>query len=278
MAPIDVVRNITLRDIIKRDNLFQAKRSFEKRAKLEVKLIKKTNYAIGRTSWDYSNVIAINPHIKYLEGQETLRGSFYQSHWDINNIKKYTLFCSQASYPIKGIHFAIEALNIVKRKYPNVKLYIAGVNILNDKLKLSGYGKYIKNLIKRYQVQDNIEFTGLLTEEQMKDKLLKTHVFILPSTIENSSNSLGEAMLLGMPCIASNTGGTMDMLEHKKEGLLYPYTEPAMLAEYISQYFENEELCLKYGKNAREKALNRHNPQKNSKQIMEVYKEVLGVK
>ena len=47
-----------------------------------------------------------------------------------------------------------------------------------------------------------------------------------------------------MPCVASNTGGTMDILEHKKEGFLYTYTEPAILAEYISRYFENNELCL----------------------------------
>lgn len=80
----------------------------------------------------------------------------------------------------------------------------------------------------------------------MLERLLKTHVFLLPSAIENSSNSLGEAMLLGMPCVASNSGGTQDILEHKKEGYLYPYTEPAMCAEYISKIFENDELACKF--------------------------------
>lgn len=80
-------------------------------------------------------------------------------------------------------------------------------------------------------------FTGILSEEKMIEQYLKSNVFVLPSVIENSSNSLGEAMLLGMPCVATNTGGTMDILEHKKEGFLYPYTEPAMCADYISRYF-----------------------------------------
>ena len=99
-------------------------------------------------------------------------------------------------------------------------------------------------MIEKYELGKNIEFTGLLNENQMIERLLKTNVFILPSAIENSSNSLGEAMLLGLPCIASNTGGTMDILKHKEEGLLYPYTEPAILAEYIGRFFENDELCI----------------------------------
>lgn len=75
--------------------------------------------------------------------------------------------------------------------------------------------------------------------------------------------------------MASNTGGTMDILKHEKEGMLYPYIESAMLAEYISNFFESDELCIKYGKEARKTALDRHNPEKNVRQIMEVYKKIL---
>ena len=79
-----------------------------------------------------------------------------------------------------------------------------------------------------------------------------------------------------MPCVASNTGGTMDILENKKEGLIYPYTEPAVLAEYISRYFENDELCLKYGKNARKTAIKRHNQKENLKNMIEIYSNIMG--
>ena len=128
----DILKNITFRDIIKRDSLFQARKKFEKRGKLEVGLIEKASNIIGRTTWDYSNTKAINPNVKYYKGEETLRSSFYNMEWDINHIERHTLFCSQASYPIKGIHFAIEALKIVKERYPDVKLYIAGNNIFKS--------------------------------------------------------------------------------------------------------------------------------------------------
>lgn len=116
---------------------------------------------------------------------------------------------------------------------------------------------------------------GLLDEEKIAERMLKSNVFVLPSVMENSSNSLGEAMLLGVPCVATNTGGTMDMLEHGKEGFLYPYTEPAVLAEYITQLFENNELCKEFGIKSRECALNRHNKENNVNEIIKVYKEML---
>jgi len=78
-----------------------------------------------------------------------------------------------------------------------------------------------------------------------------------------------------MPCVASNTGGTMDILKHKEEGFLYPYNDSAMLAEYISKYFENDELCLEYGKNAQQTALKRHNAKENLANMVKIYKDII---
>ena len=70
----------------------------------------------------------------------------------------------------------------------------------------------------------------MLSEQQMLDYLLKSNVFVQTSSIENSTNSLGEAMLIGMPCVASNVGGTSDMLKDKNEGYLYPFGDYNLLA------------------------------------------------
>lgn len=276
----DIIKNITFRDIARRDTLINARKRFIKRGINEKEIIKKSNAILGRTTWDYANCKAINSNLNYYISNETLRNEFYNKTWNIDNIEKHTIFASQGSYPIKGLHYAIEAINILKYQYPDIKLYVAGSNIiqqdtLKQRIKLSGYAKYLIKLIKKYDLENNIIFLGTLNENEMVDKLLKSNVFVSPSAIENSSNSLGEAMLIGMPCVASNTGGTMDILEHKEEGFLYPYTEPAMLAEYISKYFENPNLCTEYGKNAKKKALERHNAEKNVERIVEIYKELV---
>lgn len=272
----DIIKNITVRDVLRQDNIIQAKKRFVQRGKNEIEILKKANSVLGRTNWDYANVKAINPNIKYYCANETLRREFYDKEWDITNVEKHTLFTTQASYPIKGIHHLFETVYLLKKQYPNIKLYIAGENIISrGRIRRNGYAKYLEKLIRKYHIQENIIYTGILNVNQMKDRLLKTHVFVLPSAIENSSNSLGEAMMLGMPCVATNTGGTMDMLEHKKEGFLYSYTEPEVCAEYITQYFEDEQLAVEYGKNARETALVRHNPEKNGETILKIYEDMI---
>lgn len=67
----------------------------------------------------------------------------------------------------------------------------------------------------------------------------------------------------------------MDILEHKKEGFIYSYTECAVLAEYISRYFEDESLCLEYGRNAKHTAIKRHNSQENVNKIIKIYEEII---
>ena len=280
MAKSDIIKNITIRDIIKKDNIFEQKNKFKIRGQNEVEMLKRAKAVIGRTTWDFANTKAINPKLKYYVGNETIRESFYKNKWDIHNIEKDTIFCSQAGYPIKGFHIFIEAVNILKRENPNIKVYVAGNNILDNKtikkkIKRTGYAKYICTLIKKYNLQDQIIFLGVLEEKEILNRLLKTNVFVLPSVIENSSNSLAEAMLLGMPCVATNTGGTMDILEHKKEGFLYPYTEPAICAEYINRFLNDDRLCIEYGKNARDRALVRHNPEKNVRDIIDIYHDVM---
>lgn len=281
MSNKDIIKNITFRDIVKRDNLFQQKNKFIKRGIYEKELINRCNYIIGRTDWDHYNSKAINSNAKYYCLPEIVRKEFYKNEWKINNIERNSIYLSQGSYPIKGLHVLLKAIKIVKNAYPSVKLYISGINIVqNDsivnKIKLSGYGSYIKSLIKNYKLQDNIVFTGVLSEKQVIEKLLKTHIVIVPSVIENESNSLTEAHLLSMPTIAAFSGGMTDRIIHKETGFLYPFSEPAMCAGYIMEYLSDDELAIKYGKAAKEKALIRNNPENNKETLIKIYNEILG--
>lgn len=277
----DIIKNITIRDIIRCDNILQAKRKFALRGINEKQIINNCDAIVGRTDWDYSNCLEINKNMIYYKCNETLRDSFYTGKWDISKINRHQVFFSQASYPIKGFHIFLEALSIIKRKYDDVKVIVAGQNILDKssfktKLKRTGYSKYLESLINKHKLQKNVEFVGILNEKEMKEKMLESNVFVQASVIENSPNSLGEAMLLSIPCVASNVGGTSNLLENGKEGFLYPYTEPAMLAYYIMKIFEDDELAVSLGNEAHKHASLTHDKINNCQDMIDIYNKIVS--
>lgn len=278
--PEKVQRRFTIRDFIKQDNIRQQQQKFAKRGLLEIKALQSVNHVIGRTSWDKACSIQINPELNYYHCNETLRNEFYKYTWNIEKCDQYTIFLSQGSYPIKGLHFMLEAMLIILKKYPNVKLFVGGhditqTNNIKQKLKISSYGKYIKDFIENHKLRNKIIFTGVLDEKDMCQRYLKSHVFVCPSSIENSPNSLGEAMILGVPSIASDVGGVADLLMNKKEGFIYQMDAPYMLAHYICEIFENKELALELSNNARVRAMKTHNRSENTNKMIEIYETIV---
>ena len=140
---------------------------------------------------------------------------------------------------------------------------------------MSSYQLFIRNIVKKYKLSSYITFLGELSESQMCQAYLNAHVFVSPSTIENSPNSLGEAMLLGMPCVSSHVGGVANMMVHGKEGFLYPADEPYMLAYYVCQLFSNDELAQTVAEAAHLHALKTHDRNQNLHQLLRIYEEVI---
>lgn len=278
--PFKAIYGFTFRNLLRKDNVVGLRKLFAKRGKNEIEALKKTKHIIGRTTWDKACTLQINPMANYYFCNETLREEFYKHQWDINKCEKYSLFVSQGQYPIKGLHYVLEAMPIILKRFPCAKLYVAGKNIvksdtIKDKLFMTYYGKYIKKIIKKLNLEKNIIFTGPLDEKQMCELYLKSHVFVCPSSIENSPNSLGEAMILGVPCVASYVGGIPDMLKHEEEGFLYQADAPYMLAHYVCEIFENKDLALKFSKAARERALMTHDIKNNTARLIEIYNNIL---
>lgn len=276
MSRADVYRNMTLRDII-RGSILKGQKSFKHRAVYEIEMLKMAKHVIGRTSWDRARVWAINPNAEYHFCNETLRQEFYEGDkWRYNECNKHTIFLSQAGYPIKGLHQVLKAMPLVLRHYPDAQIRVAGTDItksatLVEKLRLSGYGKYIKSLIKKYALEGKVTFTGNLNGKQMKQEYLRANVFVCPSSIENSPNSLGEAQILGTPCIASYVGGIMDMMRDN-ENNLYRFEEIEMLAEKVCRVFADEDKQV----DMHIVAAKRHSSSLNCNNLLLIYKDIIN--
>lgn len=278
----DILKNITIRNIIFHDSVWGQKIKFEKRGEYEQKALKYAKNVIGRTLWDKVHSESINPCLKYYHLDELIRPEFYRSEkWSFRDCDKHTIFISQCSYPIKGLHIALKALELVKRKYPEVKLRIAGKPFLNkksirEKLSFSGYAKYIQKLIKSLGLTNNIEFTGVLDANKMVDEYLKANVYICPSAIENSPNSMCEAQLLGVPSILSFCGGIPEMTNFGESAYLYRFEEYEMLAYYICNAFSSDLEIEKKRIRGIEISENRHNTNKIIQELIGIYKNISG--
>lgn len=279
--PEKVCRHSTFRDLIKRDNLCQQQQKFAMRGTWEVETIRSTQHVLGRTDWDRACTAKINPDVTYHHIGEGLRDSFYHNTWNLDTCTRHTIFASQALYPLKGIHFLLEAIGHLKESYPDIRLYVTGKNkvfgtTFMEKLKVSSYNQYLHSLIRKYQLEEHVMFLGPADEEGMCRQYLKSHIFVSPSSIENSPNSVGEAMLLGMPVVCSDVGGVSSILENEKEGLLYaPYTSVEALESAIRRIFEEDELALRLGHNAKQRALQNYDRDVICKELLKVYKQIL---
>ena len=281
-----IVRRNTLRDILRYDGLEAQKLKFSIRSQNEIIALMSAGHITGRTSFDRGYTEKWAKKAKYHFMNESLRSEFYEGRWEYECAKAHTVFLCQANYPIKGMHYVLKALPALIAKYPDIKIRVAGDSItsrktLKDKLKLSGYGKYLLGLEKMIQketgVAPDITYLGKLTTEDMRREYLSAGLFLCPSTMENSPNSLGEAMLLGMPCVAANVGGIPDIIKDGEEGILYEGGNIEALENAIEEMFEKSPDELKaFGEQASKRAREDHDRDNNLKTLIKIYKDITG--
>lgn len=283
LTSIDLLQTVALRDLVHPTKTWLpfARHNMARRGKWEKKAILQLDHVIGRTSWDRAHVLAIHPEISYHFCNETLREKFYTADkWQYGSCEKHTIFASNPSYPLKGVHQLIKALVLVVRRYPDAKLKIAGNDIIHlssikEYLRLPGYSLYLRRLIKKLHLEQHILFLGNLSAEQMVEEFQKAHCFILPSSIENSSNTLGEAQLLGVPSIASYAGGNPDMIDDGVDGYLYRFDEVEMLAQKIMNIWQKGSDITSVSNRAIGIAEKRHCREGNGERLLAIYREIV---
>jgi len=241
------------------------------RRERELRYLQNAKYILGRTFWDREITQAINPNRKYYVVNEILRSPFFNARWIKTQFSDKIIIVSTISIGIyKGYETLLEAANILK-KYSN----------LNFEWQIIGYNKNHKcaNIIHKMTRLNpdkcNIKFLGLKSAEEMADILTKADIYCHVSHIENSPNSVCEAMIIGLPIIATFAGGTASLIENEKEGKLIQDGDPFILAGAIYDYISNFKMAQTYGLNARKRALARHTPQSVGDELMNAYKEIL---
>ena len=277
--PTAVCKKETFRDWLKKDNILKQQEKFVMRGENEKAALSLTGNVAGRTEWDKQILEKRAKDAKYFKWNETLRSNFYGKEWSPEKCEKHSIFVSQGNYTIKGLHFALQAMPEILKKFPDAKMYVAGDKItayssLKDKIKIGTYGQYLLKLISENGLREKVVFLGKQDAEEMCGQFLKSHVFLSASLIENSANSVGEAMLMGVPVVSSEVGGVPSLFEGEKEGLFYPVEDTKKLAQQIIRIFENDDLAERLSVAAKQRAAVTHHPETNYERLLEIYHEI----
>lgn len=302
--PEKAIRKVTFRDNLRRDSLVEQQQKFVKRGVMEKEAIKLAGNITGRTEWDRLFTKKLNNSCRYFNMNEILRPEFYQGQWEPEKCTPHSIFISQGDYPLKGLHYMLTAMPDILARYPDAMLYVAGDIMVNyqtlkQKLKISAYGKYLRRLMKENSLFNKVKFVGRLNSVQMRDMYLSSSLFVCCSSLENSPNSLGEAMLLGMPCVTADVGGIPSLFVDGEDGIMYEgyrigktqknskgnlneenekqlKAVSKRLANAVIEMWKNPEKQAEYCKNARKHAAKTHRPERNYRKLMEIYAKILS--
>lgn len=265
----DIVMSLTLR--------VKSRFMFAPRVEAENACLRGADVVLGRTAWDRAYSRVINPDARYIQCGEILRKEFISKQWTKEGRQPLTLFLGNASVPLKGAHVALRALAVLKRTYPSVLLKIAGPGVPRGTFGAwVSYMGHLRRLITTMGLEENVEFLGVLNPEDMANHLMHAHVYVLPSLIENSPNTLGEAMLMGVPSVCSFVGGVPSVAANEKDALFYGATDHVMLAAQVERLFESDGLCEELSRNARAKALRNHDEALIVRTVVDAYRSLCG--
>lgn len=229
----------------------------------EMKMFKSCKYFLGRTEWDMRITSLLAPQAKYYYCSEMLRNEIFTSSktWSPpkNNRKRIVSIISGAVY--KGGDVILRAAKILTENVCFDFVWeVYGVRDMKKWEKLTG--------VKHDNV--NVEVRGVITAKQLVDIVTTADVYVHPSYIENSPNSVCEAQLLGIPVIATNVGGTSTLVRHMETGILVPANAPFLMAANIKLIIEDVELARRLGIAGRQSAIERHNPDKIVSDLVQI--------
>lgn len=264
-------RSYLIQNLLGKGPSFTAKR-IRNKAKREFENFQSLKYVSGRTDWDKKVSEIFNTDISYFHIDEVLRPVFYEERpaskrYSENDTIQLVSTISPTIY--KGMDVILKTAELLCQQADlRFNWKIIGLNADNPFVR-----HFEKSLgIKHSNV--NIEFVGIKKAEDFIEELLFSNLYIHPSYIDNSPNSVCEAQILGLPVIACNVGGLSTIVENYKTGFLVPSNGIFELVHLVESYKENPELYKKIGIKAREKALHRHDRQRVLESLVKVYKKL----
>ncbi len=156
---------------------------------------------------------------------------------------KYVLFLGRMDIWHKGIDILLEAWSLIPEDKRKIPLYIVGGGKEWEK---------IQNIIKEKGLSD-VKLLGRQDHETAMKFIAESAFLVMPSRTEGNPLVIGEAFSLGKPLIVSSIKALSRLIQHNRNGLIFPHENVKALAQAIQILMTNSKLQRQLGDNARQK-------------------------
>lgn len=258
--------------------LYFVKRQFKRWGEKEKEMLKTHAHIGTQSEWVRNHVKFHNRNAVMHKSLIALREEFLNPEpWKKESSETDVVLMTSSSFAIsyKGIHVLLDVVKLLKEKYPNMKLKIAGEwKIDKPFYRKSGYLKWFVSKAKRLGVLDSLEFLGPLNASELISHFHTADVFIVPTFVETYCLALAEAMAVGVPCVASYVGGMVELGEDNENVLFFPAGDHFACAGNIERILSDKALAVKLSESARKKAHGRNDPINVLNRQLEIYEEM----
>ena len=177
-----------------------------------------------------------------LDRFENLSREEFRKRLKIEEAEKIIIFVGGLR-PVKGVKYLIEAMKIIIDKNRNTKLFIVGDGEERE---------YLENLVRNLNLEKHINFIGQVPNEEVREYMAASNVFILPSLSEGFPVTVVEAMASGLPIVATNVRGLPEIVKDGENGFLVEPKNLEEIADKVLLLLKNEELRKRISKRNKE--------------------------
>lgn len=273
ISRLELQKARTFKDWINRDPYFYTDRIFVKLVEREKKIMSATKNFFGRTTWDKRIVEAQASEANYMHCDEILRDAFYEYSWKPSpEIDEITLVSVFRDSIYKGIETVLDSVHLLNEKGVKLRWNIIGVDRKSNYLN-------ILNKSRPYALDSlPIYYYGYMDAGEMIKVYEQSDIFVHTSHIDNSPNSVCEAMMIGLPVITTNVGGIPSLIEDEKSGMLFQDGDSYALAGAVLRIRKDYQRALGYAAEAKSIAMKRHDKKTILKTLLSHYEKLINGK
>lgn len=239
------------------------------RARRERELLPRFRNFGVRTRYASDFVRALVPGARLFEDGRLLRDPFYESpprEPRARRAMEPVAFSTLSEQPYKGAHHLVRAMGLPGLEGTRVR--IAGIG------PESSIGRAVLRLARAGGVEARLDLLGRLDASALCRCLRDADVYVHPATQENSPNAVAEAMMLGLPCVVADAGGTAEYVAGGMAGVAVPPGNATALAAAAGSLLRDHERATSLGEAARALAERRHDRGRVASLALRAYAEL----